>query len=184
MSGEFWTRLSVWMALVGYLAGPLAALLGRQHPTWQRAARAIYTAGLLFFLAHVALAFHVFYDWSHIIALRETARETLEVTGRQSGAGLYLNYLFTLLWIVDALWWWRRPESFERRNPWIAVTLHGFMLFMAFNATVVFEEGAVRWAGVLGTVLLVTALVPALVQAAKSRGARAQRASGSGTLVP
>ncbi len=154
--GDVLTRASVWLALLGYLAGPCAALLGQQHRGWQRTARWIYSAGLVAFLIHVAAAFHVFYGWSHATALIETTRETAEVTGVASGSGLYLNYLFTVLWIVDVIWWWRvGVVSFRRRSAWVNGVLHGFFLFMAFNATVIFEQGPVRWAGVLGSVALV-----------------------------
>lgn len=155
VTGELATRVTIWLALAGYLAGPISALLGRAHPGWQRRARILYSFGLGFFLAHVALAFHVYYGWSHRVAYFETARQTLEATGRDSGSGIYLNYLFTLLWSFDVADWWRRGAvGFRRRPPWVDLALHGFFLFMAFNATVVFETGPVRWAGVAASVLL------------------------------
>ena len=153
--GELLTRGSVWLALLGDLAGPTAALAGRDRRRWQRAARSIYTAGLAAFLLHVATAFHLFYGWSHTQALIETAKETAAVTGIASGAGLYFNYAFTVLWLLDAGWWWRSgTAAFRRRSPWIDGSLHGFFLFMAFNATVVFETGAIRWIGGLATLAL------------------------------
>ena len=153
--GALLTRISVWLALLGYLAGPCAALLGRRHRSWQRTARAIYTVGLVAFLIHVAAAFHFFYRWSHAVALAETAKETAAVTGVASGTGLYLNYAFTLLWALDVAWWWLAgSEAFRRRSAWIGGSLHGFFLFMAFNATVVFEQGAIRWVGMVATVAL------------------------------
>ncbi|MEO1367922.1 MAG: hypothetical protein AAFX50_12170 [Acidobacteriota bacterium] len=162
MSGELATRITVWLALIGYLAGPSAALVGRGDPAWQRSARTIYSWGLAFFLAHVALAFHVYYGWSHREAYVQTAQETFEVTGRRSGVGLYLNYLFTVLWCLDVADWRRRGVAgFRRRPPWIDVALHGFFLFMAFNATVVFEEGAVRWAGACAAAALAGVAVAA-----------------------
>ncbi len=160
--GDLLTRASVWLALLGYLAGPLAALAGRHWAQWQGTARAIYTAGLVCFLVHVAAAFHFFYGWSHETALTETARETFEAVGRRDGSGLYLNYLFTVLWLADVAWWWRAGlDGFRRRTPWICLVLHGFFVFMAFNATVVFEDGAVRIAGALATAALVAAVLAA-----------------------
>lgn len=155
----FLVHASVWIALLAYLAGPLAACLGRTDLVWQRRARAVYTFGCAAFLVHVASAFHVFYDWSHAVALRETARQTLEVTGVDSGTGLYFNYVFTVLWIVDAAWWHIAGlERFRDRPMQVTAALHGFFVFMAFNGTVVFEHGAVRWMGALGTLTLVAAL--------------------------
>ncbi len=153
--GDLLTRATVWLALLGYLAGPAALLFGRALRPWQRTARSIYTIGLVAFLAHVVAAFHFFYGWDHGVALSETAKETAAATGVNSGAGLYLNYAFTLLWMLDVGWWWRAGlEAFVRRATWISASLHGFFLFMAFNATVVFEQGAIRWIGLLATVAL------------------------------
>ena len=155
--GALLTRASVWLALAAYLAGPCAALIGRRLGAWQRAARIAYTLGLAAYLIHVAAAFHFFYGWSHATALAETARETAAVTGVASGAGLYLNYLFTFLWTADAIWWWSTgTAAFRRRSSWIDGVLHGFLLFMAFNATVVFEQGTVRWAGAAASLALAT----------------------------
>lgn len=33
------------------------------------------------------------------------------------------------------------------RNRWFDRLLHGFMLFMIFNGTIVYETGFIRWAG-------------------------------------
>lgn len=145
MAGEMIVKVSIWLSLSCFLAGPLAALVGRGNWRWQAMARAIWTLGCVVFLVHVASAFHVAYDWSHAVALRETARETAAVTGRETGVGLYLNYLFTLLWVLDAAWWWRGMAAYRDRPAWITASLHGFFLFMAFNATVVFETGPIRW---------------------------------------
>ena len=54
---------------------------------------------------HVAAAFHYYYEWSHAVGLAETARQTEELTGMASGSGLYLNYLFTLVWLADGIYW-------------------------------------------------------------------------------
>ena len=149
-AGEWLVRGSIWLALLCYPAGPLAALFeGRRA----RLARWIWSLGCLAFLAHVASSFQVFYDWSHVTAVSETARQVREVTGRDIGAGIYFNYLFTLVWLVDAAWWWR-DEAGYRQRPRLAVLLpHGFFLFMIFNATVIFEVGAVRLLGLAVVIL-------------------------------
>ncbi len=155
LSAEWLTRATVWLALACYLAGPIAALMGRDHGPWQRRARGLYTAGLVAFLFHVLLAFHVFYGWSHSVALAETARETAAVTGHDTDAGLYVNYVFLALWLLDVVWWWRAGWSrFRKRPAGVDLALHGFFVFIAFNATVVFETGPVRWFGASGLVLL------------------------------
>lgn len=153
-------RISIWIALVAWLAGPAAALVGRRHAGWQRLARRLWTLGCAAFLVHVAAAFHFVHGWSHAAAHAATARDTAAVTGFDSGAGLWLNYLFTALWLGDAVAWWRLGTGgYRRRSAAWTIAVYGFMAFLAFNATVVFEQGWVRVGGVLGSLLLATLVV-------------------------
>lgn len=146
MNADSLTRWPVRLALLLYAA---SLVLRITRPAERRTARLVWTAGCVLFLLHVAAAFHFFHGWSHQHAYRETARETGARFGAYWGGGLYLNYLFTLAWAADAAWWWRAGlDRYRSRPRWIDVVLHAFMLFMAFNATVVFERGPVRWAGV------------------------------------
>ena len=156
MNGDGLTRWTVRLALLLYAA---TLVLRLAAPGKSRAARLLWTSGCLLFLVHVAAAFHFFHGWSHGDAYRETARQTGNLTGTYWGGGLYLNYLFTLAWAADAAWWWGGGlEAYARRPRWIGGALHAFLLFMAFNATVVFERGAVRWLGG-GVAALLLALV-------------------------
>lgn len=159
-------RLSIWLALVLWLAGPASALVGRSSPGWQRAARTLWTLGFAAYAVHVATAFHVVHDWSHAAAYAATARDTAAVTGVESGFGLWLNYLFTALWAADAASWWRLGIAGYRRRPrWVAAGSYGFMAFMAFHATVVFEQGPVRAFGLAGSALLALLLLHPLRKA-------------------
>jgi hypothetical protein len=124
----------------------------------------MWTVGCLAFLVHVVAAFHVHYDWSHTTALRETARQSAELTGRAVAAGLYLNYLFAALWAGDVLWCWHDARSHGDRPAWMTIGLHAFMLFVLFNGTVIFGRGPVRWLGAAATLAGVVAL------AARQRG--------------
>ena len=94
------------------------------------------------------MAFHYFHHWSHALAFERTR----QVSG--VGEGIYVSYLFTLLWVADVAWWWLQPDRYAARPAWIDRTLHGFMLFIVLNGTVVFESGGIRWAGLLGLVVL------------------------------
>ena len=69
-------------------------------------------------------------------------------------AGLYVNYVFTYVWLADVTWWWAAAASYRRRPRWVEWTVHGFMGFIAFNATVVFASGFSRWFGIAACVLL------------------------------
>src|SRR5687768_3073740 len=95
---EILTRHTVWLALTLYVAGE--AVRGRS------ARRPLNTLGCAVFLTHVACAFHFYHAWSHSAAYADTARQTAELTGWDSGTGLYINYFFVLVWIADAASSW------------------------------------------------------------------------------
>lgn len=160
----FVLRLSIWIALLAWLAGPASALIGRGDARWQATARWLWTVGCLAYLVHVAAAFHVAHGWSHAAAYAATARDTAAATGFESGFGLWLNYLFTALWLADgAWWWWLGLAAYRQRSRWLEAGVYGFMVFMAFNATVVFEDGWVRVFGIVGSVCLLALLISTLI---------------------
>jgi hypothetical protein len=152
MTGETLTRWTVRLALLLYAA---TVALRLTYPSRTRLARGLWTVGCLLFLTHVAAAFHFFHGWSHAHAYRETARQTAERFGAHWSGGLYLNYLFTLAWAADAASWWLGGTArYDSRPRSVDAVVHGFMFFMAFNGTVVFERGATRWVAVGVTVAL------------------------------
>ena len=104
----------------------------------------MWLVGALIYAAHAALAFERFYDWSHARAIEETARATREATGVDSGAGLWLNYLFGVVWLVDAVHGVATGEDGRRRVPRPArIAIEGFLAFLVFQGTVVFGNGPV-----------------------------------------
>ena len=104
-----------------------------------RVARAAWIAGLAVFLVHLGLAFHLAYSWSH-------ARAFVHVeTSSGFGPGLFVSYAFTLIWLIDGMAWLAVSVHYARRPGWIAMTLHGFMAFITFNATVVYGQSPLRW---------------------------------------
>lgn len=167
--GEFLTRLTIWIAVAGYFAGAICYALARGRPRWDSFARLAWTVGCAGLLAHVACAFHVHHGWSHGAAYRDTARQTAEVFRLDWGGGLYVNYALAALWVADVGWWWWRGLGAYRRRPWpLAAAWHAFLLFIVFNATVVFEGGFVRRAGLC----LCLALVFVWLKAARDRATR------------
>ena len=146
--GEILTALTIWITLVAYATGSAIFALSRARRRWDSSARLIWTLACVALLAHVASAFHFYHQWSHGAAYRDTARQTYEMFGINSGGGLYLNYALVVIWILDVLWWWVGGLDAYRRRPWLLVAAwHGFLVFMFFNATVVFGDGFVRWLG-------------------------------------
>jgi hypothetical protein len=146
--GERLTRNTVRLSLAWYSVA-LVQMMRLSAADWAaakprgRLARACWTWSIVCFIVHLAMAFHYYHHWSHAHAFEHT-RATSGV-----GEGLYVSYLFTWLWIGDAAWWLRAPQSYAARPAWIDRTLHGFMLFIVFNGMIVFESGAIRWAGVV-----------------------------------
>jgi hypothetical protein len=157
--GEFLTRSTIWFSIVGYVVGSVIFALSpspRRRAHRDLAARVVWTVACASLIAHFISAFQFYHAWSHAAAYRDTARQTQEVFGFNWGGGLFINYALLIAWIVDIGWWWRRGLDSYRQRPWPLVAVwHGFLIFIIFNATVVFGDGIVRWLG-LATCLLLT----------------------------
>jgi outer membrane protein assembly factor BamB len=129
------------------------ALMSRRR---EDLARWLWTAGCVLLWVHVGLAMHYVYGWDHARMVSETARQTLEVTGWRSGVGVWFNYAVMGLWAGDAAHWWSAGHRrYFGRARWVSVGVYGFLLFMVFNATVVFGRGETRWVGAAACVGLV-----------------------------
>ena len=147
-AGELLTRWTIRVALALYVAS-LAS-----RGVAPKGSRVAWTAGCLAYLVHVACAFEFYHHWSHAEAYAFTEQQTAAVVGLDWGGGLYVNYAFTLVWLADVCWWWAGIERYQARPRAIAWAVHGFMGFIAFNATVVFASGFSRWFGIAACVLL------------------------------
>jgi hypothetical protein len=146
--GQILTAATIWIAILAYGTGSAIFALSENRPRWHSLARLVWTIACLALLAHIASAFHFFHQWSHDAAYRDTARQTEEMFGFNSGVGIYFNYALLTLWILDVCWWWIKGLEAYRRRPWLLVAAwHTFLIFMFFNATVVFGSGFVRWLG-------------------------------------
>jgi hypothetical protein len=146
--GDDLIRNTIRLALLYYTVA-LTLMLRSQSVDWEkpsnkiRLARLCWTLAWLTYLVHLAMAFHFAHHWSHAAAMQHTE----EVSG--VGEGIFVSHLFTLLWTADVVSWWLWPTWYARRPAWIDWVLHGFMLFVVFNGTVVFESGWIRWAGAM-----------------------------------
>ena len=147
-SGEILTRGTVWITIVAYAAGAVAFAFSRKRYKWNKAARLSWTVACAALFVHVWCAFHFYHGWSHNAAYVDTARRTDEVFGLNWGGGLYVNYALLVGWSLDVIWWWVRGVEAYRSRPWQVVALwHGFLIFIIFNAAVIFGNGFARWAG-------------------------------------
>ncbi len=133
------------------------------------AVRVIWVLGCLLAILHVIGVFGYLMHWSHQAALDDTGMKTEQLIGVRFEGGVYFNYLFLLLWGLDAAWWCLLPEVYLQRARLWEVSLIGYLWFIAFNATVVFESGPVRWAGVLVTLLMIAVGIRTIL---KSEGER------------
>jgi hypothetical protein len=85
------------------------------------------------------IVFELAHHWSHQAAIEHTE----EISG--FGPGLYVNYLFILVWIADVAWSWIALDRYRARSNWVNGLIIGFMGFIVFNAAVVFGHGVLRW---------------------------------------
>ncbi len=121
----------------------------RPEATAFRVARAAWIAGIAVFLVHIGLAFHAAHSWSH-------ARAFAHVEASSGfGPGIFVSYAFTLIWSIDGIAWLMAPARYATRPRRVALGLHGFMVFITFNATVVYGRSPLRWvaAGVFALLL-------------------------------
>lgn len=107
-------------------------------------ARIPWAAGSVLLLLHIAVAFHLGHGWSHAAAWEHTK----QVGGY--GDGIFVNYLFALVWLADAVWACAAPDSYRARPRWLNGTVHGFLAFVVFNAAVVFGSSNARVAFAVG----------------------------------
>jgi hypothetical protein len=168
------TRWTIHLAMIAYVAAlalrAMSIHRGLGEPRAERLQRVLWSLACLLTWAHVLLAFGTHHHWSHAAAYDHTASETAKKVGIEWGGGIYFNYLFLALWSADAIWWWMRPASYRAR-PWgVSLFVHAYLAFIAFNATVVFEAGPIRYAGIGATVgLCMMAVYSRVVSRSRSR---------------
>lgn len=149
-SGEFLTRSTIWISILSYTIGSIVFALSRGRYDFDRWARLTWTIGCVALIAHFVCAFNFYHAWSHESAYVDTARQTAAVFKINWGGGLFINYALVLVWIGDVTWWWFAGVGSYRRRPWLLTLIwHGFLIFIIFNATVVFKDGLTRWIGLL-----------------------------------
>jgi len=146
--GELLTRGTIWITLVAYAIGSATFALVPKRVLSDGITRIAWTIACLSLFAHLISGYQFFYSWSHQTAYADTARQTEEVVGLAWGGGLFINYGLLLAWTIDLGLWWRNGLDSYRKRPWPLIAVwHWFLIFIIFNATVVFKTGLVRWVG-------------------------------------
>lgn len=144
--GEFWTVQTARAAVIAY-AVAIWFRIG-MRPRDRSVAKITWSIGWMIFVVHVAVAFDVYHDWSHDDAFERTRQQS------GFGQGIYVSYLFTLVWTGDVVWWWFRSASYLSRSSSISVGVHLFMAFIAINGAIIFADGWIRWFGIAAVVLV------------------------------
>ena len=135
----------VWLSLIAFVAGELAKSR-RYAGAWS-----VSATGAILLAIHIVLAMAVRHGWSHTAALEETARQTNDVFGLNWGGGVYVNYLFAVVWISELFVWRQWPEGYASRPDWIKWSLRAFYFVMIVSADVVFATG---WRRLMGAGIL------------------------------
>jgi len=154
-------RTSAWLALLLYVASQALLRIGARNggaAAGRAGAWWLSAAGWAALAAHTGLALHFRYGWSQGAAYDDTARQTAALTGWNSGAGLYINYLFMLLWLANLALARRAGSATEAR--WQEWLFRGIFLFMLANAGVIFAPPATKWLGIAGCAILLFAWLP------------------------
>lgn len=152
-----WTIRAALACYVAVLAGRLwwgpLPQLATTH-AWPQVARWLWTCGCLFFLAHMTAALHFYHHWSWSHVLADTARQTNDLIGVPFGEGIYFSFLFAAVWVADVVAWWVWGTTYLERPRWLAMLVHAYLFFIAFNGAIVFEAGVTRWGGLAACVVL------------------------------
>ncbi|HZN09929.1 MAG TPA: hypothetical protein VFB65_24245 [Pyrinomonadaceae bacterium] len=149
-SGEFLTRSTIWISILSYAVGCVVFAMASRQTQLDRWVRLAWTIGCAALILHFICAFQFFHSWSHESAYVDTARQTAAVFRINWGGGLFINYAVASLWFADVAWFWFAGVNSYRRRPWLlTLAWHSFLIFIIFNATVVFKDGMTRWIGLL-----------------------------------
>ena len=131
---EFLTRQTARVAVAYWGGAVIFLLLALKMARW------FWVLGSAAFLVHVLTAFAEIHEWSHRAAFAHVEAAS------GFGAGIFVSYVFTLVWFVDACWWLFAEGTYRRRANSLNLVIHLFMAFIVFNGTVIYEAGLIRWA--------------------------------------
>lgn len=117
----------------------------------------LWLTGAMLALVHSIGALLTFHQGSQLAAYESTAKQTEQLLGFRFGAGLYVNYLFVIVWQADAAFRLLMPKRYPDFPSWIRYGVTGFLVFIAINGAIVFQGGVTRYVGI-GCLLFLGAL--------------------------
>lgn len=149
-------NLTIWISLVFYASAVAVSFLVTDGMKQLKIYRILWSLGCIFALIHVFCAFQFIHDWNHQIAVKHTIIETERVTGLRFEYGIYFNYLFLLVWTIDCI---KLHNAHSNRKIGATHSLwsrfvHIYMLLIIISATIIFEEGFIRYISFISLALL------------------------------
>ena len=163
-------NLTIWISLAFYASAVAVSFLVTDDMKQLKIYRILWSLGCAFALIHVFCAFQFVHYWDHQVAVKHTILETERVTGFRFEYGIYFNYLFLLVWTVDCVKLRnarprktnpnRKPgepgepeESGATHSVWSRF-VHVYMLLIIVSATIIFEDGPIRYISLIALALL------------------------------
>jgi hypothetical protein len=149
-------RVSLWCIRCSILF--LVVAFGRQltgRPKTERLNATIWLIGALFAAAHSLGSLATFHHFSQAEAFESTAQQTQDLLGFRFGAGLYVNYVFVVVWLFDALFRMFQRDRYQQLPTWYHYSVEGFLAFIAINGTIVFKSGWLRWTAIACIAVLI-----------------------------
>src|SRR5262245_43743977 len=113
------TRQTARVAVLFWALAAATLLLSRRS-----IGQVLWTLACAAYVVHVVIAFDRVHDWSHAAAYTHVD----EVSG--FGPGIFVSYFFSVLWVVDAAWWWIWPTAYESRPVWFDRPINAFVAFV------------------------------------------------------
>ena len=149
---------TIWLSMFLFVAGEAGKRFVRADntPKWPWWA---WTIGVTFCAVHMAIAMAVHYGWNHQAAVRATAEQAAAVYGITWTGGLYVNYVFLLIWAGETAWWAISTRAYLSRGAALVWSLRAFYFVIIVNAVVVFARPAMRPAGLLLLAALVVSWI-------------------------
>jgi hypothetical protein len=117
-------------------------------------AKSFWLIGSLLSLLHAIATMAFYHQFQHSLAYQDTAHQTEQAIGVAVGFGIWLNYLFVMVWLMDALWMNGLTNGYLARHRVFNWLTYGFLCFIAINGAIVFESGPVRWGGIVALLAL------------------------------
>lgn len=145
---------TVWLALVLFVIGEAGKPSGSRRHSSRGWAWTIWTAGALLLALHILVALGVRHGWSHGSAVLAVREQTRAFYGLDWGGGVWVNYLFVTVWLVESAWWFAAPRDYLTRSTAVIVLTRAFYILVLVNAAVVFAAPSRRPAGAVLTMVL------------------------------